>query len=80
MFGGREPLLYFGAELVHRDAGKGGGENLLKVLYREFGHCLPVAGENTLERLDVFESRFFSTSDGTRSRQYITCVYIGCST
>ncbi len=58
MFGGREPLLYFGAELVHRHAGKGGGENLLKVLHREFRHCLPVAGEDTIERLDVLEFRF----------------------
>src|SRR5262245_14458598 len=27
-----------------------------------------------------FKSGFFSTTAGTRSRQYIICVYIGCST
>ncbi len=34
ILGRREPLLYLGAELVHRHAGERGGENLLKVLHR----------------------------------------------
>ena len=58
MLGGSEPLFYFGAELVHRHAGKRGDENLFKVLHRKFRHCFPVAGEHGLEWLRRLEFRF----------------------
>ena len=78
MLGG--PLLYFGAELLHRHTGERGREDFLEVLHRELRNRLAIAREHGLERLDLLEFGFFSARAGTRSRQYITWVYIGGET
>ena len=55
-----------------------------RIFSRSFSGSFAIASrspESTVLNGSTFLSSGFSfTSAGTRSRQYITCVYIGCST
>ena len=61
--------------------GERGDRDLFEFRHCEFRDRLAIAGQHGLERFDVLQFRLlFAPAAGTRSRQYITCEYIGCST
>ena len=49
---------HFGGEVFNRHACKRGDENLYEILFWELRNCLPIAGQNGLEGLDVLQFGF----------------------